>query len=228
MCETAKQAGSEVIEAEEEAICISSSHSLDGQFFHATFIKSGKNSLDGDYALSLLGAHQLENASTALTALSKLTECGFIITKEHVEHGLRNVYWQCRFEVISRVPLMVLDSAHNVDSAEKLKKCVEDYLKGYKIILIFGSSMDKDIAGMFEILLPGIQKMIFTKSAHPRALEPAMLVKLVRDNPVPCEVAENITEAIQIARKQADKQTAVVVAGSIFIAAAAREVILNT
>ena len=226
--ETAKQAGSEVIEAEKEAICISSSHSLNEQFFHATFIKSGKNSLDGDYALSLLGAHQLENASTALTALLKLTECGFMITKEHIEHGLRNVYWLCRFEVISRDPLMVLDSAHNVDSAEKLKNCIEDYLKGYKIIFIFGSSKDKDIAGMFEILLPGIEKVIFTKSAHPRASEPAMLVKLVRDNPVPCEVVENITEAIQIARKQADKQTAVVVAGSIFIAAAAREVILNT
>lgn len=225
---TAKNSGSEFIEMDRLVICSAISHSLEEQNFHAEFTKQDIDSWDGDYGLSLLGAHQIENASTTLAALSKLTECGFMITKEHVEHGLRNVYWPCRFEVVRRDPLMVIDSAHNVDSAIKLKQAIVDYLKGYKVILVFGSSVDKDVAGMFKVLLPGIEKVIFSKSTHPRAAEPAMLVKLVRDNPVPCEAAENITKAIQIARKQADKQTAVVVAGSIFIAAAAREVILNT
>lgn len=226
--EAAKRTGSEVIEAEKQVSCAPLSHSLDVQIFHASFKDAEQNSWDGDYSLGLLGAHQIENASTALTALAKLTELGFIITQTHLSHGFRNVFWPCRFEVVSRDPLMVLDSAHNVDSAEKLKQCIADYLAGYKIILIFGASVDKDIAGMFDVLLPGVERLIFSKSLHPRAAEPAMLVKLVKDTPVPCEVAENITEAIQIAKRQADKQTAIVVAGSIFMAAAAREVILNS
>lgn len=224
----AKQVGSEIIEADKFVNCSPISHSLEGQIFHADFAKPGNDTWDGDYALALLGVHQVENAATALAALSKLTEYGFVISKEQAAAGLRHVIWPCRFEVVSRDPLVVLDSAHNVDSVKKLKQSMADYLGGYKILLIFGSSVDKDIEGMFKVLLPGVEKVIFAKSEHPRAAEPAMLVKLVRDIPVPCEVAENITEAIQSAKKQADSQTAVVVAGSIFIAAAAREVILNT
>lgn len=226
--EAAKQTGSDVEEADKKVSCSPLSHSLEGQSFSATFTDAGHKGWDGDYALGLLGEHQIENASTALTALAKLTDFGFGITHEHIFDGLRLVYWPCRFEVVSSDPLMVLDSAHNVDSAEKLKQALTDYLSDHKIILIFGASEDKDIASMFKVLLPGIKKVIFSKSLHPRAAEPAMLVKLVGDNPVPCEVAENITEAIQIAKKLADKQTVIVVAGSIFMAAAAREVILKS
>ncbi len=226
--DTAKQVGSEIIEADKFVNCSPISHSLEGQIFKTDFAQPGNDTWDGDYGLGLLGAHQIENAATALTALSNLTKWGFAIAKEEVAAGLRYVIWPCRFEVVNRDPLMVLDSAHNVDSVKKLKQSMADYLGGYKILLIFGSSVDKDIEGMFKVLLPGVEKVIFAKSEHPRAAEPAMLVKLVRDIPVRCEVAENITEAIQSAKKQADSQTAVVVAGSIFIAAAAREVILNT
>jgi len=225
--ETAKSKDSELIEAEKQVNISPLNHSLDGQDIQVTFKNRSSNDWDGHYRLNLLGAHQMDNASTALTALSKLSESGFTISQNHLKVGLKNVYWPCRFEVVSRDPLMVLDSAHNVDSAKKLKQSMADYLGRYKILLIFGSSVDKDIEGMFKVLLPGVEKVIFAKSEHPRAAEPAMLVKLGRDNPVPCEVAENITEAIHSAKKQADRQTAVVVAGSIFIAAAAREVILN-
>ncbi len=226
--ETANRMGSEAIRFDNKITCISIQHSLEGQVFHAAFKASEDSDWEGDYSLVLLGAHQFENACTVLTALTKLRELGYRISKGQIAEGLKTVYWPCRFEVVSRNPLMVLDSAHNVDSAEKLKQSFTDYLCGYKIILIFGASVDKDIAGMFKVLMPGVEKVIFSKSEHPRAAEPAMLVKLVRDNPVPCEVAENITEAIQIAIKQADSQTAVVVAGSIFMAAAAREVIIKS
>jgi dihydrofolate synthase/folylpolyglutamate synthase len=208
--------------------CSSVSHSLDGQVFSADFKRIGKNGWNGEYFIPLLGMHQIDNAATALATLSKLTQFGYHLEKRHVINGLRDVSWPCRFEVVCRDPLVVLDSAHNVDSAEKLKTTIADYLAGYKIILIFGSSVDKDIAGMFKVLLPVVKKVIFTKSEHPRAAETAMLVKLERDYPVPCEVAETITEALLSARKQADNQTAIVVAGSIFIAAAAREVILKS
>lgn len=224
--EIAKVSESEVMQVENEITSTAVSHSLDGQRLEVRFENAHKSIWDGDYALSLLGAHQMDNASTALTALSKLKEIGFTITKQDIYDGLRLVFWPCRFEVVSRDPLVVLDSAHNVDSAIKLKQAIADYLEGYKIILIFGASVDKNIAGIFEVLLPMVYKVIFSKSTHPRAAEPAMLVKLVIDNPLSCEVVENITEAILSAKKQADKQTAVVVAGSIFIAAAAREVII--
>lgn len=223
---SAKESESEVMQVENDVTCTPISHSLNGQRFKVRFENTQNSNWDGEYSLSLLGAHQLDNGSTAIVALSKLNHLGFTITKQDIFDGLRLVSWPCRFEVVSRDPLVVLDSAHNVDSAIKLKQAIADYLEGYKIFLIFGASVDKDIAGIFDVLLSVVDKVIFSKSMHPRAAEPAMLVKLVRDNPVSCEVVENITEAILSAKKQADKQTAVVVAGSIFIAAAARKVII--
>lgn len=224
--DAAKGSGSEVLQVEKEITCQTVSHTLNGQRFSASFTNHENNKWDGEYPLSLLGTHQVENASTALIALSKLDLLGFKINQHAIIEGLRDVSWPCRFEVVSRDPLMVLDSAHNVDSAEKLRQSIVDYLTGYKIILIFGASVDKDHAGMFKVLLPGIKQVIFSKSTHPRAAEPAMLVKLAGDYTVSCEVSEDITEAIQIAKRKADEHTAVVVAGSIFVAAAAREVIL--
>jgi dihydrofolate synthase/folylpolyglutamate synthase len=202
-------------------------HSLDGQTFSIEFL-DGEKKWNGQYKLSLLGRHQIENTTTALTALRRLTELGFVITKKKVQLGLQAVRWPCRFEVVSRHPLIVLDSAHNVDSAQKLKSTITKYLGDRKIILIFGASADKDIKGMFEVLLPGIQKVILTKSAHPRAAEPAMLVKLVSSGSVPFETTENINEAIEMAKRETDQKSAIVVAGSIFIAAAARQVIQNS
>lgn len=224
----AKDSGSEALQVEKWVTCKPISHSLDGQRFSASFKTQDTSEWDGEYPLSLLGAHQIENASTALTALSKLDSLGFKINSNAIRQGLGGVFWPCRFEVVSRDLLMVLDSAHNVDSAEKLKQCISDYLAGYQIILIFGASVDKDLNGMLKVLLPGMKHVIFSKSTHPRAAEPAMLVKLARDYTVSCEVSEDITEAIQSAKRKADKHTAVVVAGSIFMAAASREVILSS
>lgn len=226
--EVATRSGSEAFQVEQEITCSAVSHSLEGQRFSALFTDTGRCDWDGEYTLPLLGGHQIENVSTALIALSKLNTLGFTLNKSAIVDGLKNVIWPCRFEVVSREPLIVLDSAHNVDSAIKLNQTLLEYLPDHKIMLIFGASVDKDIEGMFKVLLPGMDKVIFCKSAHPRAAEPSMLVKLVGDNPVPCEVAKNITDAIQKAKENANEKTAVVVAGSIFIAAAAREVIINS
>ena len=226
--ETANHSGSETLEVEKEITCTCVSHSLGKPKISVLFTDKEKIHWNAEYLLPLLGDFQIENASTALVAAAKLTALGFNINKTDISNGLRDVNWPCRFEVIHRDPLMVLDSAHNVDSAQKLKRTIAEYLPGFKIILIFGVSVDKDIAGMFNELLPGIEKVIFSNSQHPRAAEPAMLVKLVGDYPVPCEVAENITDAIYKAKKDANEKTAIVVAGSIFIAAAAREVIINS
>jgi len=48
----------------------------------------------------------------------------------------------------------VLDSAHNLDSFEKLAQTLDDYFPGRPVILIFGASEDKDVTGMFNASNP--------------------------------------------------------------------------
>ncbi len=197
-------------------------HSLDNQVFSASF-KNRSSKFDGFYTLSLLGKHQINNAATVLSCLDILERSGYEISKESVYLGLQTTFWPCRFEVISRDPLVILDSAHNVDSAKKLKQTLSEYLKDYEIILLFGSSVDKKVDEILKILIPGIKKVIFIKSNHPRAAEPGMLVELVKDQNVNSYACETIEEALKTAKESSTSRTVIVAAGSVFIAASVRK-----
>ncbi len=66
---------------------------------------------------------------------------------------------------------MVVDGAHNGDSAEKLARALPDYFRFNAAILVVGTSRDKDIAGIVEGLRPLSAKVIVTRSRNPRAAE---------------------------------------------------------
>jgi dihydrofolate synthase/folylpolyglutamate synthase len=114
----------------------------------------------------------------------------------------------------------VLDSAHNVDSFEKLGQTLEDYFPGVPAILIFGSSEDKDITGMLKALKPHLSRVIGTKAVHPRALEPEGIVETAARLGIPAEAAAPVSEALARALELAEKNDNIVLsAGSMFVTA---------
>lgn len=171
----------------------------------------------------LLGYHQVQNAATAYAALETARMMGVKIQESDIEKGFKEVQWSGRFEILRRDPIVIVDSAHNQDSALKLRIAMDDYLNGKMITLVFGVSEDKDIHGMFEQLLPKVKYFIATKSIHPRAAEPEKLVELAQQYGKPSFVTHGIEEALHLANKMAGKHGAIVIAGSIFVAAAAIE-----
>lgn len=174
--------------------------------------------------IPLLGFHQVENAATAYATLKVINDTGFSITEDAISKGFSTVFWPCRFEIIKRDPLLIIDSAHNRDSALRLRLAIDDYIPSKPVILLFGASEDKDIQGMFTELLPRVHTLIATESVHPRALEAPKLVETAHHfgcaakSIVPVEQA--LKEALALAEKE---NAAVVVAGSLFVAAAVRE-----
>ncbi len=64
--------------------------------------------------IPLLGSHQVENAATAYTALKT---SGIEISDEAIQKGFSRVKWHARFELLRRQPPVIIDSAHNRDSA---------------------------------------------------------------------------------------------------------------
>ncbi|MDZ4158252.1 MAG: folylpolyglutamate synthase/dihydrofolate synthase family protein, partial [Anaerolineaceae bacterium] len=115
-------------------------------------------------SIPLLGQHQVENAATAYAALQVARKEGLIISEVDIARGFKAVQWPARFEVLRRNPPLIIDSAHNRDSALKLRHAIDDYLAGQPVILIFGASEDKDVAGMFSELLPRVRMVIATES----------------------------------------------------------------
>jgi dihydrofolate synthase/folylpolyglutamate synthase len=177
--------------------------------------------------IPLLGYHQVENAATAYTALQIARKSGLEINEEDIHSGFKDVDWPARFELLQMNPAVVIDSAHNRDSALKLRLALDDYFPGKKVVLVFGASEDKDIEGMFAELMPRIEQVIATKSYHPRAMEPESMVEIAHRFGKPVRVIQEVEDAVETALKLVNENGLVLVAGSIFIAAGARHTWYN-
>jgi dihydrofolate synthase/folylpolyglutamate synthase len=140
---------------------------LNGQEFEVT-TKSGAHR----FGIPLLGKHQVENAAVAVAALEVLG-----IDYESIFRGLASVRWPGRLEILKQEPLVLVDGAHNADSARRLREAIEEYIKYDDMILVIGASSDKDIKGMLVEMAPLADKIIATKSTHPRALPINTLLK---------------------------------------------------
>jgi dihydrofolate synthase/folylpolyglutamate synthase len=188
-------------------------HSLDGQSLQVW--TDGREPVG--LRLPLLGAHQVVNAATAYAAL---WASGLAVSEAGLRQGFAMVAWPCRFEIVRREPPMILDSAHNTDSFEKLAQTLEDYFPGRTVSLIFGSSEDKDIGGMIGTLRPRLSRIIATKAVHPRALEPQNILATAKELGIPAEMAASVELALRRALELSAKDGSIVLsAGSMFVTA---------
>jgi dihydrofolate synthase/folylpolyglutamate synthase len=127
---------------------------------------------------------------------------------------------------LQRQPTVVIDCAHNRDSAQKVRLAVQQYYPGKQAVLVFGASEDKDIDGMFAELAPVTRQVIATKSFHPRSADTVKLAEAAQAHGLPVQVIPDVPlaleEALKVATKSGGDQL-VLVTGSIFIAAGVRE-----
>ena len=179
----------------------------------------------GSYELSipLLGQHQLDNAATAVAGLEVLMDKGFHISADSMAQGLAQVKWTGRLQVLNRQPLLVVDGAHNRDSARKLCESLRQYFQFDRAILIIGTSYDKDIAGIVSELAPLFNQVIATRSSHPRAMATAPLVAEFSRHNVPAQAADDISVAMRRALSLASEKDLICVTGSLFVVALAME-----
>ncbi|HEY0070440.1 MAG TPA: folylpolyglutamate synthase/dihydrofolate synthase family protein, partial [Chloroflexia bacterium] len=186
----------------------------------------------------LLGSHQQVNTAVALTVLRLLVQMGIPVEREAVVEGFLKVNWPGRLEVVHREPIVIVDGAHNVDSMTKLNQAMGELFHRQRLVLVMGTSSDKDIPGMVEelgnwagsILGLMIEHVIATKSRHPRAADPAQIAEQADLRGLKSEVqadpAAAFRRAEEIALSLGPNQYGppiVLVTGSLFIVAEARE-----
>jgi len=224
-----------LIQVGREYLFAADSHSLEGQTFLIwtpdeqpmvdQFIESGGREVWNPqrFKIPLLGFHQVENAATAYAALKTAEKFGMTISENAYRDGFSSVCWPGRMEVLQKHPPIVIDSAHNRYSAQRLRQAMDDYFPGLPIVMVFGASEDKDIEGMFQELLPRVRRVITTQSIHPRAIDAFKLVEYAHRCGRSAEAIVPIEEALVKAVEEAGEESVVLITGSVFVAAAARE-----
>lgn len=167
--------------------------------------------------IPLLGHHQVINAATSVV-LSELASKGrFDLPAKVVGKGLMRTEWPGRFHIIAQDPVVVLDGAHNPESAKALRQTLQEQIQYERLILIFGGMSDHNLRKVAEILFSLADCVILTKTQNPRAATPEDLLRITRDLCKRQNIAPNISEALLLARRSAGSQDAILVTGSLYL-----------
>ena len=89
--------------------------------------------------------------------------------------------------------------------------------------MVIGTSDDKDIAGIATQLVPLFNKVIVTRSHHPRPMAPAAIVAEFTKHGVEAQVVNNVPSALSEALALARERDLICVTGSLFVIAEAIE-----
>jgi len=177
--------------------------------------------------LSLLGNYQIANAATAIGVVERLQSLGHGISSDAISQGLENVVWPCRMEVLQDSPILVVDGAHNPQSIRSVMASLPTYFDFNKLVVIFGTSRDKDLEEMIKEISLVRPTVVVVKSRHPRAADPDILFKNFQNYQISVSTNKSIADAIEYGLDAAGDRGLVLVTGSLFVAAEVREIVLD-
>ncbi|HEY7152465.1 MAG TPA: folylpolyglutamate synthase/dihydrofolate synthase family protein [Gemmataceae bacterium] len=182
-----------------------------------------------EFELNLLGDHQAANAAVAVACVEQLRAEDWHLSDAAVAAGLAEVAWPARLEVVGRRPLIVLDCAHNVASAVAMVRTLQASFAPARRLLVFASSNDKDVAGMFRVLSPHFAHAFLTRYTNSsRSVPPEHLVELLRANgDLPATICPTTADAYRAARAVADADDLICITGSVFLAGELRPLLVD-
>lgn len=172
---------------------------------------------------TLRGAHQRDNLACAVATLVTLRARGFAIDDDAIREGVAKVRWPGRLEHIVRDDgvEILLDAAHNPNGCEALAAYVRTLPKT-RTVLLFGAMKDKATDAMLTALAPVVDARVFAAPDMSRAMDSNLLAE-AHEGLVAASLDAGLARAVALAGPNGR----VVVAGSIFVLAHVRAVVLG-
>ncbi len=167
-----------------------------------------------EHYTSLLGVHQAENAALSILALEHTK---FGIDKKTIKNTLKNINIPGRFQILRKNPYLVIDGAHNVESAKYLEDTVSRVFNK-QVILIYTSMKKKDVMGILKTLKPIAKKIIITSVDTPRVMPAKEIQKIANELNIPSVIKQKPKDALSYALKISKWDDIVLSAGSLYLA----------
>lgn len=168
----------------------------------------------------LLGYYQKKNLATVICAVEILKE-KFNIDKKDIVNGLefvvKNTNLMGRWQILSRQPLVIADTGHNVGGVKEIVMQLSD-LTFRKLHFVLGCVNDKDINGILN-LLPHYAEYYFCKADIPRGLDANILAAKALEVGLRGNVYESVQQAYNSALNNAHFDDVVFIGGSNFTVA---------
>lgn len=175
----------------------------------------------GTLDCELTGDYQIENTNTVLTALNMLKRLKYRIREKAVHEGfahvIENTGLMGRWMRLGTHPLVICDSAHNPAGIEQVIKQLkhEDYKR---LHMVMGFMADKDVKSILN-LLPNDAVYYFTQAQTSRSMTVEQLQSLAAKCGIEGSIYNNVSEALDAARNQANDEDLIYVGGSMYVLA---------
>ena len=167
------------------------------------------------------GRCQVENAALAIAAVWLLKNRDFAEREIKYNEGLSGSFLEGRFEIARRLPLVIMDIAHNPSSFESLRQNLKEYFPAKKIILIFAASRGKDIKGMLAKI--NHAQIIITRFRNSRAMFAEEIQEKGRIKNA--FITADIKEALKLAGKLYNRNSLILISGSFFLVSEAKKIL---
>lgn len=172
--------------------------------------------------IPLIGEFQRDNATTAIATCVAANLVPLDRLRKAVQPGLQTVRWPGRIQVVSQSPLVILDGAHNADSAARVAEALQDCFEFQRLSLVIGMSSDKDVDGFLQSLVPIANEVICTRARHERSLPEVLLADHVRravrsGAGLHVQAVGDPSKAMAVALASAGTRDAVCLVGSLFL-----------
>jgi dihydrofolate synthase / folylpolyglutamate synthase len=141
----------------------------------------GLHSVYDEIYLPLYGAHQAQNAASALAAVEAFFGGGRELDIDLVRGALANVRSPGRVEVVRTSPTVILDAAHNPAGAVATVNAITEAFTLSRLVGVFAIMAEKDVAGVLEAFEPILDEIVVTRNSSRRSLPTAALAEVAMD-----------------------------------------------
>ncbi len=171
----------------------------------------------------LPGPYQKKNVRTALATIKILEQQKHLpaINKSNVQNGIKNVVknaaYQGRWQIISRHPDLILDSAHNEAGLTEVLNQIKQ-LNYTKLHFVLGFVKDKKVDDALR-LFPKNAQYYFVEAKIPRALSKNDLLAFAERQDLQGKTYSSVKKGLSAAKMTAESTDGIFVLGSIFVVA---------
>lgn len=120
--------------------------------------------------LTVKGTHQWHNVTLCCIALHLLKEHGYFIDEKEALFAITNTKVPGRFEQIYKRPILIVDSAHNVQAIRALLATIRSQFRNKRISFLFTAYRDKAWEEMIHLILQAGHTVTVTTFSDKRAL----------------------------------------------------------
>jgi len=173
--------------------------------------------------LSLLGSHQIENASLAICCIKNQKK--FLINDQQILSGIAKTQWPARLQKIdsgyfikkiAKNSEIYVDGSHNIQGSQTIKEFLLSK-KNKKIYIIFSMLKDKDCYNFLKNIAGLVEQIFIIKiNNQSRAMDPKDIFDITKKLNVKSQLIDNFKQAFFHLKNNDD--SIILVCGSLYLA----------